>query len=118
MPNPYITPQEVLAIARIRQWTCDRAALRSAHTCEYKRSGWTPRSSRTHDARIVRVIDFERALARLPEEEQAILMLIYRDREGFRRTSQTMRCSNRKLSYALPIARTHLAAELERLDLL
>ena len=57
-------------------------------------------------------------IARLPEEEQAVLMLIYRDREGFTRTSQTMRCSNRKLSYTLPIARLHLAAELERLDIL
>jgi len=85
---------------------------------EYKREGWTPRCSRTYDARIVRVMDFERALARLPEEEQAILMLIYRDREGQRRTSQSMRCSARKLSYTLPIARQHLAAELERLDLL
>jgi len=39
------------------------------------------------NARIVRVIDFERALSRLTEEHQAILLLTYREHQPQDRVS-------------------------------
>ncbi len=111
-------PSEVLAIVRIRQWAADRAALRSARTVEYQRTGWQARNTRTFDARIVRVIDFERALATLTLEEQTVLLLTYRDGERQAATAHVANCSIRKLAYTLPAARKHLAEVLDRLYLL
>lgn len=70
------------------------------------------------DARLVRVIDFEKAFARLSQEEQTPLAATYRDRAGQSATAFAVGCSLRKLAYLLPTARQHLADILDRLDLL
>ena len=111
-------PDEALAVARLRQWCYDRLSLTSARTCDYQRQGWQQRNDRAFDARLVRVIDFGRALASLDAEEQAALVLTYRDKAGHRATAQALECSERKLAYILPLARRKLDDKLERLNLL
>ena len=115
---PGMMPDEVLAVCRLRQWTRDRAALRHGAVSQAKTHGWTDRRTRAHDARLVRVLDFERALARLTPQAQALLLLMYRDGFGQRRTADTTGVSLRALAYKLPLARQALVAALDSLDLL
>ena len=105
-----MSPDEALAVARLRQWCFDRLSLASARTCEYQRHGWQQRNDRTFDARLVRVIDFGRALGKLDAEEQAALVLTYRDRQRLPETARALCCSTRKVAYLVPAARRKLAA--------
>jgi hypothetical protein len=107
-------PDEVLAVCRLRQWAADRAG----QVTNYQREGWRERRTRDSNARIVRVIDFERALSRLTEEHQAILLLTYREHQPQDRVSILTGVSVRALSYKLPAARQALAKILDLLDLL
>jgi DNA-directed RNA polymerase specialized sigma24 family protein len=68
--------------------------------------------------RIVRVIDFERALSHLSEEHQFILLLTYREHGDQRQVSDATGVSVRALAYKLPAAHQFLASVLDRLDLL
>jgi DNA-directed RNA polymerase specialized sigma24 family protein len=111
-------PDEALAVARLRQWCYDRLQLNSARTVAYVRAGWQQRNTRQFDARLVRVIDFDRALATLDADEQAALILTYRDRQQSPDIAHALHCSVRKLTYLLPTARRKLAAQLDRLNLL
>lgn len=113
-----ITPIEVLAIGQIKQWAMDRAALRGGKTASYKYAGKQTTNSTRHDARLVRCIDFERALSRLTEEEQAVLLSTYRTGNLHHDTAAVLGCSTRKVCYLLPSARKHLANVLDSLDLL
>ncbi len=96
----------------------ERRQLRSGNTTDYRRSGWRERRQRDADARIVRCLDFERALSTLPMVEQAALIATYRDGLRHHATACAIGCSERKLAYVLPLARLHLAETLDRLDLL
>jgi DNA-directed RNA polymerase specialized sigma24 family protein len=113
-----MTPNEVLAVIRLRQWAADRAALRAAKTTDYEYQGCKVRDRRKADARLVRVIDFEKALSMLSEEEQGVLLLHYRESQIGKETAKALHCSERKVFYTLPQARKHLADALDRLDLL
>jgi DNA-directed RNA polymerase specialized sigma24 family protein len=114
-----LTPDDVLVMTRIRQWAQNRSIVRSGKTSSFEfDGGWGQRKLTTADARLVQVIDFERALGSLSEEDQAVLMLIYRDREGYASAARAMRCSERKVAYLLPAARRRLASVLDRMGLL
>jgi DNA-directed RNA polymerase specialized sigma24 family protein len=114
-----LTPSHhVQAISRLRLWLFERQALKSGHTVEYRRTGWRERRLRDHDARIVRCLDFEKALSRLTHEEQAALLARYRDGLQYNEAAAVVGCSVRKLAYLLPIALGHLADVLDRLNLL
>ena len=115
---PGMTPDEVLAVCRLRQWAADRTALRSARTTDHSRIGYRERRARDVDARLVRVIDFERALTRLPEEQQTILLLTYREHRDQKQVSTLAGISVRALNYKLPAARQALARTLDLLNLL
>jgi DNA-directed RNA polymerase specialized sigma24 family protein len=115
---PGMMPDEVLAVCRLRQWAADRTAMRAARTTDYSRNGWRERRARDVDARLVRVIDFERALTRLPDEQQAILLLTYREHQPQSTIAQVTGCSVRALAYKLPAARQALARTLDLLNLL
>jgi DNA-directed RNA polymerase specialized sigma24 family protein len=95
-----------------------RCPLCVSRTSDFRRQGWQARDTRTFDARLVRVLDFERALGRLPEEEQMLLLLTYRERQRYDEISKILNCSLRKVTYALPTARRHLADILDKLDIL
>ncbi len=115
-----LTPDDVLAITRVRQWAANRAVVRSGKTAHYDRPPGRPGNGQKNnaDARIIQVIDFERALGSLDPEDQAVLMLVYRDREGYPSAARAMQCSTRKVAYLLPNARRRLAAALDRLGML
>jgi DNA-directed RNA polymerase specialized sigma24 family protein len=117
-PQSGLPADNALAIIRIKQWQQDRAALATSRTTDYTRTGWKQRNHRTADARIVRVLDFERAFAMLEEEHQLALALIYRDNQPQDKAADAIGCSQRKLCYLLPEARQNLANILNRLDLL
>jgi DNA-directed RNA polymerase specialized sigma24 family protein len=115
---PGIPCNQVLAIVRIRQWAFDRQALKTAKTTDYQRTGWTQRNNRSADARIVRVLSFEKAFSSLSAELQTILAAKYRDNLTDADTAAILDCSLRKVTYLLPIAHEQLADTLNRLDLL
>lgn len=114
----HMEPDQALAIARLRQWATLRIGVRHGKTTNYARSGWAQRNQSTFDARQVRVIDFERALSQLSNDEQIALVHRYRDHERDIEIAQAMGCSVRKVNYVLPLARMKLTAALDRLDLL
>jgi DNA-directed RNA polymerase specialized sigma24 family protein len=115
-----MSTNEVLAVARLRQWACDRSALTNGRALVVASPGRPGRNNNLNrfDAALVRVIDFDKALGTLDQDERAALVLRYRDRESEGRIATALRCSVRKVGYLLPIARRHLAAELERRNLL
>lgn len=112
------TSDEALAVARLRQWAADRVALTSGRVTNYQREGWQHRHTRAADAKIVRVIAFAEALATLDPDEQAALVLTYRDRERAPEVALAIGCSVRKVCYLVPTARRKLADALDRRDLL
>jgi DNA-directed RNA polymerase specialized sigma24 family protein len=81
-------------------------------------AGWRERRETDADARNVRVIDFEKALATLDTAHQLVLLLTYRDRQGHAATAAALGCSVRTVAYILPAARRRLADVLDRRDLL
>ncbi len=113
-----MSPDEALALARLRQWSYDRLQLAHARTCDYRRTGWKQRNDRTFDARLVRVIDFGRALGTLEAEEQAAWSLPTVTDKTLLKFPGALHCSQRKISYLVPLARKKLAAQLDRLNLL
>jgi hypothetical protein len=110
-----IPSDQVLAILRLRQWTVERTALKCGRTTRLTHAGWRERRETDADARNVRVIDFEKALATLDTTHQLALLMTYRDRQGHAATA--LGCSIRTLAYMLPAAR-RLADVLDRRDLL
>jgi DNA-directed RNA polymerase specialized sigma24 family protein len=113
-----IPSDQVLAILRLRQWAVDRTALKCGRTTRLTHAGWRERRQSEADARNVRVIDFEKALATLDTAHQFALVLTYRDRAGHAATAAALGCSIRTLAYMLPAARRRLADALDRRDLL
>lgn len=81
-------------VLRIRQWATDRAAVHSAKATSYTRLGWKERRARDVDARLMRVLDFERALGQLPDQQQNLLTLTYREnqRQGHHRALTWNQC--------------------------
>ncbi len=70
---------EVKVIAAIRRWCYDRHKLASGKGNQYKHRGFQRRDERTFDARIVRVLDFERAFTKMPAGAQVLILLVHRD---------------------------------------
>jgi DNA-directed RNA polymerase specialized sigma24 family protein len=112
------SPNEALAVARLRQWGAERISLVTGKTTNYQRHGWQKRNARSADSKIVRVIAFAEALATLDPDEQAALVLTYRDRERLAAVALALGCSARKVGYLVPAARRKLADELDRRNLL
>ena len=118
MPLPSLTTPEILALCRLRQWAADRAHMKTGHVSDYRRQGWRERRSRECDSRIVRVVDFERALDSLTPDARALLVLTYRDGFDQRTIAEATHISPRAQTYKLAAARLALAAALDSLDLL
>jgi DNA-directed RNA polymerase specialized sigma24 family protein len=110
---------EALAIARLRQWAAMRCSNLQGKIRRPNARGWQRRDERTFDATLVRVIDFERALNMLRDDDEKVaLVLRYRDRQVDRDIGLAIGCSIRKVDYLIPAARRRLAAILDRLNLL
>ena len=112
-----LEPREAIALARLRQWRYERTAICRPAAVTFHRTGWQRRDNRHADARIVRVIDFERAFAHLCRTDQATLIL---EAEGhtYRYASRILACSERTAANHRHSALAALAAILEKLDLL
>lgn len=113
-----MTTHEAMAVLRLNQWTRYRELLRTGRGVNLQRSGWVERRTRQHDAKLVYVIDFERALGALDPRDQLILLLHYRERNTHHETAQIMACSDRWEHVNLSAARLNLADELDRRGLL
>jgi DNA-directed RNA polymerase specialized sigma24 family protein len=111
-------PAQILALIRLHQWAHDRAQLSAGHTSDYRRIGYRQRRQREADSRLVRVLDFERALAMLPAAEQAALLLVFREQASRRSVAFTIGCCERTAVTLVHAALAHLAATLDRLGLL
>jgi DNA-directed RNA polymerase specialized sigma24 family protein len=109
---------QALAIARLRQWLRDRNAAAAGAITNYARVGWRARRASEADARIVRMIDFERALDSLPDEQKLALIFHYAQGETCRDAARLIGCSERKMSYLIPTARLNLTEILDRQNLL
>jgi DNA-directed RNA polymerase specialized sigma24 family protein len=113
-----MTVSEALAVARLRQWAVSRCSNQNGKIRRPNAQGWKRRDERSFDAALVRVIDFERALSALAEDEQIALVLRYRDKQEATQIAVGLQCSVRRVSYLIPMARRHLADILDRLNLL
>jgi DNA-directed RNA polymerase specialized sigma24 family protein len=109
-----MTTFEALAVAHLRKWAFERLRCQNGKVRNPAAVGWTQRDNRTADAALVRVIDFERALSELSQEEAVALIARYRDRQPDAVTAISLGCSVRKVSYLVPEARRKLAASLDR----
>jgi YD repeat-containing protein len=109
---------EGLAVVRLRQWAALRIRNQSGKIREYKYDGWQRRIENRFDAGLVMVIDFERALNKLTDEQKLALVLRYRDKQTDPEIAIALGCSIRKVTYLVPIARRKLAEVLDRLNLL
>jgi len=109
---------EALAIVRLRQWMRDRTSARYGTTATYRNAGWRERRTGQFDARIVRMIDFQRAIDTLPDAEKLCLILCYGWGETRDETARLIDRSTRGVHDIIPRARHHLAQELERRNLI
>jgi DNA-directed RNA polymerase specialized sigma24 family protein len=119
------TPLEALAVCRLRQWRADRTILRGGGVAASRNQAAAHRTGPTgvnhpsrFDARIVRCVSFEKALATLPVEHQQILMLVYAERQSQTEASNATGRSIRSIQMHLDTARAELTAALDKLDLL
>lgn len=113
-----MTPLEVLAVVRLRQWFVERAELRNGKTTSYKRVGWAQRRSSRFDAKIVRCIDFERAYGHLCPSDQALLELVYAEDWPNDQVAKILCISERSIYNYLPHARALLAHVLDKAGLI
>lgn len=115
-----MTTTEALALARLRQWSAERQALKQGKIRNYLAQPGRPSGPATnrYDAALVRCIDFEREFSKLPTDTQTLLLMTYRENQPQRVVAQITGWSPRKLSYMLPAALSQLASLLDRADLL
>jgi hypothetical protein len=115
-----MSADEALAVARLRQYAATGCALKGGKTLNLRNPGRPiAASSHTrHDAIVILMIDFNRALSTLEPAESAALMRCYRENASFPTIAAAFGYSVRKLVYLIPAARKHLAQDLDRRDLL
>ena len=110
---------EALAVAALRRWCSERAALRSGLTVHLQaNAGYTPRQQRAHDSRLVRVLSFEQVFSTLADRQQSALLLAYRDNLSLTALASCLRCSVPEAQARVSGARLSLADALDRRALL
>jgi DNA-directed RNA polymerase specialized sigma24 family protein len=109
---------ETLAIVRLRQWLRDKTRIRHGGATRYQKVGWCERRARDADAAIVRVVDFEAALAMLTPQQQELLTIVYGQGSSREEAAALVRCSAHTVAYHLAKARRQLALILDRRGIL
>lgn len=106
--------KEELAIAHLRTWALDRIRLENGHT--WTNPGRPSQYSRRRagDARLVRCIDFERALESIPVVMVAMLVLRYRDGLSAGEIAEALGCSPKTVLTYTAVAKSRLTDALER----
>jgi DNA-directed RNA polymerase specialized sigma24 family protein len=110
--------RDALAVARLRQWVHERRKAATIHTPAYVNRGWAERRATQFDAALVRCIDMERVLDKLPDLYKTILILHYRDGQSHAEIAIATGTCERTIFTKLPEARHALAILLDKLDLL
>ncbi len=118
MTTPRETANTLLAKLRIKQWLIDRTKLNAGTGNNYARSGWRARRSADSDARIVRCLDFERALLQLPQVDAQIILLTYREKQTAETTARLIGANISTIYHRKPKAIARLAEILDKNDLL
>jgi DNA-directed RNA polymerase specialized sigma24 family protein len=113
-----MTPRQAIAMLHVKQWRDDRTKISAGISGIYKRNGYRERRQRDADARIVRTLDFEKALAQIGTLDQSMLISAYYLGHTRKETADATGVSERAIIYKLPMALDALAATLERLALL
>jgi RNA polymerase sigma factor (sigma-70 family) len=70
----------------------------------------------TADAALVNVLDFERALGKLPDQLQLLLVFRYRDGQNQKQVAEALGVSVRTVSTLEGLAVSKLAESLDRTD--
>jgi DNA-directed RNA polymerase specialized sigma24 family protein len=109
---------EALAVVALRRWCADRRQIRDGRISDYTGKGYQPKNSRTHDARIVRVLSFEQVFALLDTDEQTALLVAYRDGLSLSAAANVTRSRAPVAQACLSKARLRLANLLDARDLL
>jgi DNA-directed RNA polymerase specialized sigma24 family protein len=111
---------EALAVSQLRRYGYDK---RQAHLGKgagdlAQRGRPGTNSTNRYDARLVRVVDFGRALSSMSNIDSTLVQLYYCDGESLTLVSQALGISVRTLSTRLPLARRALLNALEEFNLL
>ncbi len=113
-----MTPRQAIAMLSVKQWRDDRTKISAGISGIYKRNGYRERRQRDADARIVRTLDFEKALAQLNNSDQSMLISAFYLGHTRKEMADATGISERAANYKLPMALDALATVLQRLDLL
>ena len=116
-------PQPVdqkLAVLRIRTWVRDRQQLKTGRPPArlQKYHGATQRRASQYDARIVRVIDFERIFQLLDDRHQRVLLMRHRQEATVEETAHALYLSPRTIHTLERDGLSKLAEMLDAADLL
>ncbi len=113
---------EALALAHLRRYTCERRQALSGRTTTNvdprNQPGRNSNRANRWDDRLIRCIDFARALSELDPLESVILQLVYCDGETLEAAGRATGRSARHIQDRLPIARRALVVALEERNLL
>jgi len=112
--------RQALAVGRLRQWASARQRLKAGHRPIIEMRGRPTSKTRdvTANAAVVNVIDFERALAKLPDQLQLLLVFRYRDGQTMRQVAEALGVSQRTTFTLEAIALDKLADALDIEELL
>lgn len=110
---------EALAVSQLRRYGYDKrcAHLGKAAGDLAQRGRPGTNSTNRYDARLVRVVDFGRALSSMSNIDSTLVQMYYSDGESLTLISQATGVSVRTLSSRLPIARRALLNALEAFNL-
>lgn len=118
MTTPRETANTLLAKLRVKQWLIDRTKLNAGTGTNYVRRGWRERRSADSDARIVRCLDFERALLQLRPVDAQIILLTYREKQNATDAARIIGVHASTVIHRKPRAIAALAEILDKLNLL
>ena len=104
---------EVRVVAAIQRWCHDRSKLTSGKGNQFQHRGFQRRDERTFDARMVRVLDFERAFTKLPDADQVMMLMAHRDGIGLHELAEMISVSPNSMRRWLMDTRLALATLLE-----
>jgi DNA-directed RNA polymerase specialized sigma24 family protein len=109
---------ETLAVVRLRQWLRDKTRSRHGGATRYQKVGWCERRARDADAALVRILDFEAALALLTPQQQELLTIVYGQGNTRVEAAALLHTSAHTAAYHLTKARRKLALILDRRGIL
>ncbi|HKF48038.1 MAG TPA: hypothetical protein VKB38_11825 [Terracidiphilus sp.] len=109
---------EALAVRAVKRWQRDREQLKSGKPMPYLARGFCSSERRQADARLVRVVAFERTFELMSPEDQALILAAHRDGSSAAAIAASEALPERSTRHHLRLARLKLADLLDRRHLL